>query len=74
MMASHTDTREKIAANIQFGEAILSLLTRKAECELPVIARTQPAEVVEFLQTVLHIQIVQGKLVSERLRFSMLKA
>ena len=73
-MIPNTDTRQKITANVEFGEAILHMLTRKAECKLPVIARTQPAEVVEFLETVLNIQLVQGKLVSERVRLSMLKA
>jgi hypothetical protein len=71
MATSHIAIRE----NIELGEALLEMLSRKAERHIELrIAPTQPEEVVEFLEVLYSIQTVQGRLMQERLRLSMLKA
>jgi hypothetical protein len=71
MATSHSSIRE----SIELGEALLDMLSRKAERHIALrIAPTQPEEVVEFLELLFNIQTVQGRLLRERLRLSMLKA
>jgi hypothetical protein len=71
MATSHTAIRE----NIELGEALLEMLSRKAERHIELrIAPTQPEEVVEFLELLFSIQTVQARLMRERLRLLILKA
>lgn len=57
-----------IAANIEYGEAILTMLKRKAECQLELIAPAQPETVVEFWRAMLDMQTVQAQITRERYR------
>ena len=71
MATSHTAIRD----NIELAEALLDMLSRKAERHIALrIAPTQTEEVVEFLELLFNIQTVQARLMQERLRLSMLKA
>lgn len=66
---------QSIEGNIELAEALLDMLSRKAERHIELrIAPTQPDEVVEFLELLFNIQSVQSRLMQDRLRLSMLKA
>jgi hypothetical protein len=72
---SRTGIVEGIEGNIELGEALLEMLSRKAERHIELrIAPTQPDEVVEFLELLFNIQNVHARLTQERLRLSRLKA
>jgi hypothetical protein len=62
--------QKEISDNIEYGEAILTLLKRKAERQLEVIAPAQPENVAEFWRALLDMQTVQAKLSTERYRLS----
>jgi hypothetical protein len=66
---------QSIEGNIELAEALLKMLSRKAERHIELrIVPTQPEEVVEFLELLFNIQSVQARLMQERLRLSTLKA
>ena len=75
MPTAHTTIRETIQSNIELAEALLDMLSRKAERHIALrLAPTQPEEVVEFLELLFNLQTVHTRLMQERLRLSMLKA
>ena len=57
-----------IESNIEFGEAVLTMLKRKAENQLELIAPAHDEHVVEFWRALLDMQTVQAKLGRERHR------
>ena len=59
-----------IESNIEFGEAVLTMLKRKAENQLELIAPAHDEHVVEFWRALLDMQTVQAKLDRERHRLS----
>jgi hypothetical protein len=64
--------QKEISDNLEYGEAVLALLKRKAENQLELIAPAHDEQVVEFWRALLDIQTVQNKLVHERYRLSVL--
>ena len=65
--------QKEISDNIEYGEAVLTMLKRKAECQLDRIAPGHDEQIVEFWRSLLNMQIVQGRLGQERYRLSLLK-
>ncbi len=65
--------RQDIESNVEFGEAVLTMLKRKAECQLEQIAPAHDEHVVEFWRVLLDMQTVQAKLGRERHRLSVLQ-
>jgi hypothetical protein len=65
--------QREISDNIEYGEAILALLKRKAERQLEVIAPAQTEEVAELWRALLDMHDVEVKLARERYRLSVLK-
>ena len=65
--------QQELSDNIEYGEAVLTMLKRKAECHLERIAPGQDEQVVEFWRALLDIQTVQNRLGQERYRLSVLK-
>lgn len=65
--------RKAISDNIEYGEAILTMLQRKAECQLQLIAPVQTEGIVEFWHTLLDMHTVQTKLSAERYRLSTIR-
>ncbi|HLK65037.1 MAG TPA: hypothetical protein VKU19_16455 [Bryobacteraceae bacterium] len=72
MTPLRTALQKEAADNIEYGEAILTMLKRKAESQLEVIAPTQSEQVVEFCRALVDMQTVQAKLSAERYRLSLL--
>jgi hypothetical protein len=70
MTTLRTALKTEIAHNIEYGEAILTMLIRKAERQLEVIAPHQHEDVVALYRLMLDIQAVQDKLGRERYRLS----
>lgn len=64
--------QKELADNIEYGEAVLLLLKRKAESHLEVIALEFDERVVEFWRSLLYVQTVQANLGRERYRLSVL--
>jgi hypothetical protein len=62
-----------IEANIEYGEAVFTLLKRKAENQLELIAPAHDEHVVEFWRALLDMQTVQAKLDRERHRLTVLR-
>jgi hypothetical protein len=73
MTPLRTAFQKEISDNIEYGEAILTMLKRKAERQLEVIAPAHSEEVVELWRSLLDMQSVQDKLGRERYRLSELK-
>ncbi len=65
--------QKEISDNIEYGEAVLTMLRRKAECQLERIAPGHDEQVVEFWRVLLDMQTVQDRLGKERYRLSVLK-
>jgi hypothetical protein len=68
-----TALQKEVSDNIEYGEAIFTMLKRKAECQLELIAPAQTEQVVEFWRALLNMHDVQAKLVRERYRLSVLR-
>lgn len=64
----------QVAENIEYGEAILAALHRKAERQVELIALAHDENMLNLCRLVLDIQAVQEKLVRERYRLSLLRA
>lgn len=62
--------QQEIENNVEYGEAILTILRRKAECQLERIAPAHDEGVVEFWRALLDMQTVQAKLGRERHRLT----
>ena len=62
-----------IENNIEFGEAVLTMLKRKAENQLDLIAPAHDEQVVEFWRALLAMHTVQAKLDQERHRLSVIQ-
>ena len=73
MTAFHADPQKEIAANIEYGEAILTALRLKARRQLEVIAPDQHKILVALCHLILDMQAVQEKLGRERWRLSTLQ-
>lgn len=56
--------QSEIETNVEFGEAVLTMLKRKAECQLEIIAPAYGEHLVEFWRALLDMQTVQAKLES----------
>jgi len=65
--------QKEISDNIEYGEAILTMLKRRVERQLAIIAPAQSEQVVDFWRALLDMHEVQVKLVRERYRLSMLQ-
>ena len=74
MTPLRTALQKEAADNIEFGEAILTMLKRKAECQLELIAPAYPEEVVELWCALLHMHEVQATLLRERFRLSVVNS
>ena len=70
----HAAIQREILDNIEFGESLVALLSRKAEAHLAAVAPAHTEETVELLRSLLNIQVVQSKLGRERQRLSILKS
>lgn len=68
-----TAFQQDIENNVEFGEAIFTLLKRKAENQLELIAPAHDEHVVEFWRSLLDMQTVQAKLDRERHRLSVIQ-
>src|ERR1035437_3059948 len=73
MTPLRTALQNEVAANVEYGEAIFSMLKAKAERQLEVIAPAHPENVVEFWRALLDMQTVQAKPCTERYRLSVLQ-
>lgn len=73
MPTPHSELRERITANVELGEALVLMLTRKAQGHLEKIARTQDEDVVEFSRCLVDLQAVQHQLGKERHRLAALE-
>ena len=73
MTPLRSSLHKQLADNVEFGEAILTMLKLKAERQLEVIAPSQEEQVVEFWRALLDMHEVQDKLVRERYRLSVLR-
>jgi hypothetical protein len=73
MTPLRTAFQNEIQSNIEYGEAVLALLKRKAKNQLEIIAPAHDEQVVEFWRALLDMHEVQAKLVRERYRLSILK-
>ena len=62
-----------IESNIEYGEAVLTMLKRKAENQRELIAPAHDEHVVEFWRALLDMQTVQAKLGRERHRLSVIQ-
>ena len=69
----HSAFQKDIESNVEFGEAIFTLLKRKAENQLERIAPAHDEHVVEFWRSLLDMLTVQAKLDQERHRLSVLQ-
>jgi hypothetical protein len=65
--------QNELSDNIEYGEAVLAMLKRKAENQLERIAPGHDEQVVEFWRSLLDMQTVQSHLCNERYRLSALK-
>jgi len=65
--------QSEIETNVEFGEAVLTMLKRKAERQLELIAPAHDEHLVEFWRALLDMQTVQAKLSRERFRLSVLQ-
>jgi len=65
--------QKEISDNIEYGEAVLTMLKRKAERQLEIIAPAQNEQVVEFWRALLDIHVVADRLGRERYRLSVLR-
>jgi|SRR5215471_15884435 len=65
--------QKEVETNIEFGEAVLTILRRKAECQLELIAPAHDEQVVEFWRSLLDMQTVQAKLGRERHRLTVVQ-
>lgn len=65
--------QNEIETNIEFGEAVLMMLKRKAENQLELIAPAHDEQVVEFWRSLLDMHTVQAKLGRERHRLSVIQ-
>ena len=70
MTPLRTAIQNEIANNIEYGEAILTMLTRKAERQLEVVAPDHNEDLLALWRSLLDIQAVQEKLSRERWRLS----
>ena len=66
--------QKEAADNLEFGEAIFTMLKRKTERQLELIAPAQNGEIVEVLGALLHMHEVQATLLRERFRLSVLNS
>lgn len=73
MISLRSALHREISDNIEYGEAALTMLRRKAECQLERIAPGHDEQVVEFWRSLLDIQVIQNRLSQERYRLSVLK-
>src|SRR3974377_1708894 len=62
--------QKEVENNVEFGEAVLTMLKRKAECQLEILAPAHDEHLVEFWRSLLDVQTVQAKLGRERHRLS----
>ena len=62
-----------LEGNIEFGEAVLAMLKRKAEQQLEIIAPAHDEHVVEFWKSLLDMLTILAKLGRERHRLTVLK-
>jgi len=74
MTPNRTTLQKQISDNIEYGESILTMLKRKAESQLDVIAPAQDEQIVEFWKVLLDIHTVADKLGRERYRLSVIQA
>lgn len=65
--------QNEIETNVEFGEAVLTMLKRKAECQLEIITPAYDEHLVEFWRSLLDLQTVQAKLDRERHRLLVLQ-
>jgi len=65
--------QSELETNIEFGESVLTMLKRKAECQLEIIAPAYDEHLVEFWRALLDMQTVQAKLDRERHRLLVLQ-
>jgi hypothetical protein len=68
--APRTSRQDEILKNIELGEGLFSMLTRKAEAHLVAIAATESEQMVELLRSLLSAQVVLDILVRQRQRLS----
>ena len=73
MTPLRTAFQRDIESNIEYGEAILALLKRKAGNQLELIAPAHDEHIVEFWRALLAMHEVQVKLGRERHRLSALQ-
>ena len=70
MTPLRTALQKEISDNIEYGEAILTMLKRKADRQLEIIAPAHSEQEVEFWRALLAMHEVQVKLLRERYRLS----
>ena len=73
MTPLRTALQKEISDNIEYGEAIFTMLKLKAQSQLEIVAPAQTEEVVELWRALLAMHEVQVKLVRERYRLSVLQ-
>ncbi len=66
--------QKEISDNVEYGEAILTMLKRKAERQLEIIAPAQDGRLIEVLRVLLDMQYVEVTLIYERYPLYTLKA
>jgi hypothetical protein len=65
--------QKELESNVEYGEAVFTLLKRKAENQLELIAPAYSEQVVEFWCALLAMHEVQVKLDRERHRLTVFK-
>jgi hypothetical protein len=74
MTPLRTALQKEAAANLEFGEAILSMLKRKAESQLAIIAPAHDEQLVEILRALVDMHVIQNRLSQERHRLSVVNS
>jgi len=67
-----TALQKEAADNLEFGEAILTMLRRKTENQLENVAPAHDEQLGEILRALLDMHVIQKRLSQERHRLSVL--